>query len=84
MYKNAIKDCLYNLSLSENLNTSLTYQNRTYYTGLIIGIITALRFSGFDYLATIKIIADSLPDDCIPLEDLNLSIEMLSDIESML
>lgn len=42
MYKNALKDCLTNLSLKENGNNNLTEVKKAYYQGLIVGIVSTL------------------------------------------
>ena len=68
-YPNALKDCLGNLSLRENLNTSLTHYQMQYYQGLIVGMVSALRFKGLTFDESISIIKESLPKDCIELNE---------------
>ena len=72
MYHNAIKDCLHNLSMGENNNSyadNIPLMN--YYHGLIVGLVAALRYKGENYQDCITLIHDNLPDDCIPLENIN-------------
>ena len=67
MYKNAIKDCLHNLSLRENKNASATDEQKAYYNGLIIGIISGLMHAGYKYETAAKLVNDAMPFDKIEL-----------------
>jgi len=69
MYKNSIKDCLHNLSLSENNNKNITKDQINYYRGLIVGIVSTLAQDCVNFDLAYFIMCQNLPKDCI---DLNL------------
>jgi len=73
MNQTIIKDCLHNLSLSENLNTSLTKYNEKYYMGLVIGLISGLMaITGLGFKeVNEKYIKPNLPDDLINSDSIN-------------
>lgn len=68
MYKNALKDALYNLSPQSSKDTKgyLYHKTHSDYTrGLVIGIMAALALR-MSYKTACKKIKDALPHDYIP------------------
>ena len=94
MYKNALKDCLHNLSYVENGNSYLMclygdYPTRdmrkdevklAYYAGLLNGMLSALSLR-MNYKTACEKVKDSLPIDCIDLDliDSNLIKDIKGD-----
>jgi len=68
MYPNSVKDCLHNLSLSENNNIVLSEDKRQYYKGLIVGLLSGLN-QRMNYDTSCKMIRENLPEDCIDLSE---------------
>jgi len=71
MNKNyCLKMTLHNLSKNENNNRVLTYRQRRYYGGLIVGAISVLMDNqGVNFEKALKILIQNLPTDCIDLSD---------------
>jgi len=68
-----VKDCLHNLSLSENLNTTLTKYNERYYYGLVVGLVSGLMaITGLGFIEVRDLyILPNLPKDLINSEVIN-------------
>ena len=65
-----LKCMLHNLSESENNNEFLSYYQRNYYKGLIVGAVSALMNQNTSFDKACGILLVNLPDDCISLDEI--------------
>ena len=66
-----LRSCLANLAKVNN-NPVTRAQDRDYYRGLLVGIVSALmdNYKTNNFEKAVKRVAANLPDDCIPLDSI--------------
>lgn len=63
-----IKTALFNLSIYENDNKRVTVEQKKYYRGLIVGIVSALM-DQMPFLEALQVVKNNLPEETVNLHD---------------